>query len=135
MFLLKLILILIVLVILVSVMQLAVRKIFNIKKKKSSFSYDFVNETHKKVDLSLRFAVTIFIIAFIMYSYEHGYDFTYYTVGLLVSLIILDLENAYFHWKFAHESKQYILILSGTVMVIILYILLLPVGLMERLFL
>ncbi|MGM0834579.1 MAG: DUF4181 domain-containing protein [Bacillota bacterium] len=131
----KLILLFIMVIFLVSAMQFAVRKIFNLGKKKSGFSYNFVNETHKKVDLSLRFAVMIFMIAFIMYSFEHGYDFTYYTLGLLISLIILDLENAYFHWKFAHESKQYILILSGMVMVIILYILLLPVGLMERFFL
>lgn len=135
MFLLKLILLFIMVIFIISAMQFAVRKIFNIEKKKSGFSYDFVNETHKKVDLSLRFAGLISLIAFNMYSYENGYTFTYFTVGLLLFLIILDLENAYFHWKFAHESKQYILILSGTVMIIILYILLLPVGLMERFFL
>ncbi|MBM7621014.1 hypothetical protein JOC95_002887 [Bacillus tianshenii] len=115
--------------------QFIVRKIFKIEKKKSSLSYNFVNETHKKVDLSLRFVGLISLIAFNMYSYENGYTFTHFTVGLLLFLIILDLENAYFHWKFAHESKQYFLILSGTAMVIIIYILLLPVGLMERFFL
>jgi len=135
MFLMKLLLLLIVVFLVVIAMQFSVRKMFKIEKKKSGFSYNFVNETHKKVDLSLRFAGLIFIIAFNMYSFEHGYTFTNYTLGLLIFLIIIDLGNAYFHWKYSSEPKQSILILSGTVVVIILYILLLPFGLMERFFL
>ncbi|MFE7060910.1 DUF4181 domain-containing protein [Sutcliffiella sp. NPDC057660] len=135
MFLFKLLLLFIVIFLLVISMQIAVRKMFKIEKKKSGFSYGFVNETHKKVDLSLRFAGLIFIIAFNMYSFEHGFAFSNYMVGLLIFLIILDLENAFFHWKYSSEPKQSILILSGTVMIIILYILLLPFGLMERFFL
>ncbi|MGD6834458.1 DUF4181 domain-containing protein [Sutcliffiella halmapala] len=135
MFLFKLLMLFLVIFLLVISVQIAVRKIFKIEKKKSVFSYNFVNETHKKVDLSLRFAGLIFIIAFNMYSFEHGYTFTNYMLGLLIFLITLDLGNAYFHWKYSSEPKQSILILSGTVVVIILYILLLPFGLMERFFL
>ena len=130
----KLLLLFIVVLLLVNAVQFAVRKMFHIEKKKSGFSYDFVNETHKKVDLSLRFAGVMFCAVFIMYSYEHGYPFTYYTLGLLIYLIILDLENAFFHWKYSYESKQYILILSGTVILLILYLILVPSGLLERFF-
>ena len=127
-FLIKLIVFLISIVLVLITFNYTVRKLLGVDRKKW-FSYNYINERHKKLDWTVR---TVFLII-LLFSY-------FYTVSnieliiewyfqpafiVIILIIISELLRAFMEWKYAENKKAYIatiLELCFTISVVILTI-------------
>jgi hypothetical protein len=99
--------------VLTSLVKFLLRKIFKIEKvKRKLFSYNHINEFHRKVDKWIRNITTIvlIILALLMITYE---GFTYvYAFGVVFLLAADYAVRAFFEWKYSEFPKQAILTLA-----------------------
>jgi hypothetical protein len=99
--------------VLISIVKFLLRKIFRIEKvKRKFFSYNHINEFHRKVDKWVRIltATTLMALAILMLNYE---DLTYlYIIGFITSLALDYAVRAFFEWKSSEYPKQAILTLA-----------------------
>ncbi|NRG48496.1 DUF4181 domain-containing protein, partial [Bacillus sp. CRN 9] len=94
-------------------------KIFNIEREKRSFfSYNHINQLHKKIDWCIRISSAIVIIItqyFIIYQSHSIYVFLV-TATLFA---VLDYSiRALFEWKYSQNPKQSILTISEMLILI-----------------
>ncbi|ANU27094.1 DUF4181 domain-containing protein [Planococcus versutus] len=89
------------------------RKTFKIKKEKIDwFSYNHINNLHKKIDWTIRIATMIGSI-FVIYLFV----FKEYPIALYLivwgAFIVIDYSvRAFFEWKYTDNPKQWILTMS-----------------------
>ncbi|WLR61902.1 DUF4181 domain-containing protein [Guptibacillus hwajinpoensis] len=98
------------------------RRLLKVEKKKL-FSNNYLNDTHKKVDQSMR--VTVIILLIISYLYNVTRPSTewvwfwqpWFLMCLMV--IITELTTALMEWKYATNRKDYLLTISQLLFFII----------------
>ena len=124
MFWLKLGIITLILLVLISGMRFFLRKAFKIEKEKTAFfSYNHINDLHKKVDRCVRIGTMILYIAVIYLVIFKEFPITLYLV-LIVLLTIADYTvRAIFEWKYSENPKQAILTVSEMSVLVFAFIL------------
>jgi len=100
--------------VLIEIVKVLLRKLFKIEKvKKELFSFNHVNELHRKIDKVLRIISTITLISLsyvLLFYYE---DLIYLLLIAVIVFMILDyLVRAFFEWKSEKHRKQSILTLT-----------------------
>lgn len=112
-----------ILFLLISGVNFFLRKVFKIEKeKKSVFSYNHINDLHKKVDWSIRIGSMIVSLVIIYLVIFKEFPVTLYLI-LIVLLITADfLVRAIFEWKYSQNPKQAILTISEMTLIIIAFI-------------
>ena len=107
----KLIVILISLVLVLHIFNYTIRKLLGVDRKKW-FSYNHINERHKKLDWTVR--ITFLLILFFSYLYTASnmelITHWYFNPGFLVFifLIISELLRAFMEWKYVENKKVFI---------------------------
>ena len=116
MFWLKLGLFLVILFALISLLKFFLRKLFNIKKeKKEFFSYNHINNLHKKIDWLVRWATTLALITILYLVMYREYPVTLFLIALILLTAIDYSVRAFFEWKYSDNPKQAILTIGEMV--------------------
>ncbi|WP_409253325.1 DUF4181 domain-containing protein [Bacillus sp. SCS-153A] len=99
--------------ILISIVKLLLRKIFKIEKvKRKFFSYNYINDSHRKVDKWLRM-ITAIISMILGILLINNKDVVYLYSGVLIFLLLLDYAvRVFFELKFSEYPKQAVLTLA-----------------------
>ncbi|MFJ7973763.1 DUF4181 domain-containing protein [Psychrobacillus sp. NPDC096389] len=120
MFWLKFGLITIIVFVFISTVKLLLRSILKMEKvKKEFFSFNHINELHRKIEKGLRTlsGITLLILSYVLLFYYE--DLIYLILIAVIVFIVLDyMIRAFFEWKFTRYPKQSIL--TVTEMIIIL---------------
>ncbi|WP_413375829.1 DUF4181 domain-containing protein [Alkalihalobacillus sp. 1P02AB] len=128
MFLLKLVLVALVMLFLTSAVKVILRKIFNIEKeKKKFFSYNHLNELHKKIDWGIRIFFSVALAFFIYFEYSIN-------IGLVTLIFYIGLEcstRAFFEWKYSKNPKQSIITISEVLLLIIVLIIVIQLDILS----
>lgn len=117
----KLIVIIGSILLLFSVFNILMSKLLGVEKKKS-FSYNHVNDLHKKLDWTLRIIyvlVMLFILAII--STQGTAMPMVFLISAAIFLVISETIRAFKEWKYASNPKDYILTLSQLGLAIIVF--------------
>ena len=105
----------------ISLVKLLLRKLFNIEKvKKEFFSYNHINELHRKIDTGLRIfsVITLILLTFVVLFYFE--DLIYLILIVPIVLVVMDyMVKAYFEWKYTQYPKQSILTLTEMLLILI----------------
>lgn len=92
-------------------------------EKRPSFSYNHVNEKHKKIDWRIRitFLVTL-LISYFDFSRNSFILRWYFNPGFLMVLFLVASETtrAFMEWKYGENPRTYILTLSQLIFALIL---------------
>ncbi|PIC99626.1 hypothetical protein CSV68_07750 [Sporosarcina sp. P29] len=103
-----------------SLLKAILRKLLKIEKvKKEFFSYNHINELHRKIDKGLRIFSTISLITLytvLLFYYE---DLIYLFFFAVLAFAILEfMITAFFEWKYTLYPKQSILTLTEMLVII-----------------
>lgn len=99
-----------------------VRKYLKVEKRKI-FSYNHVNEKHKKVDWIIRisFIIILSITHFYIIRNLNGAIWYFETWFLiLVFIVVSEIVRAYMEWKYAENQKAYIFTVSQLIFIVVL---------------
>jgi len=98
--------------------KLILRKVLKIEKeKKPFFSYNHINDLHRKIDWGIRIISVITIITTNMLVVAENYP-NYFLLIPIFLIIGLDYPvRAFFERKYSKNPKQYILTLSEGVLI------------------
>ncbi|WP_097150927.1 DUF4181 domain-containing protein [Ureibacillus acetophenoni] len=100
--------------------------------KETRFSYNHVNDIHKKIDWAIRITSVIVIIASTYFRiYEEPLEFPWYFeiwFILIVFIVLSESVRAFMEWKYDTNPRTYILTLSEMVLLIGLIILVVNTG-------
>ncbi|ARJ37703.1 hypothetical protein SporoP8_01675 [Sporosarcina ureae] len=120
MFWLKLGLILVFVFALISLVKFLLRRLLKIEKvKKKFFSYNHINESHRKIDKFLRIFSTISLITLYSMLLFYREELLYLFFFAMVGFAILDyLIRAFFEWKYTHDPKQSILTVTEMLIIV-----------------
>ncbi|MCZ8535392.1 DUF4181 domain-containing protein [Psychrobacillus psychrodurans] len=114
-------LIVIIVFVIISIVKLLLRNLLKIDKvKKEFFSFNYINELHRKIDKGLRIfsAITLITLSFVMFFYYE--DLIYLTLIAVIVFMVLDyMVRAFFEWKYTQYPKQSILTLSEMFLILI----------------
>ncbi|PUB09982.1 DUF4181 domain-containing protein [Paenisporosarcina sp. OV554] len=114
-------LIAIIVFVLISIVKLLLRKLFKIETvKKEFFSYNHINEIHRKIDKGLRIfsIITLILLSFVLLFYFE--DFIYLIlIGPIVFMLLDYMVRAFFEWKYTQYPKQSILTLTEMFLIVI----------------
>ncbi len=136
---LTLLLFLIVVVLLIVVFDWILRKLFKVERLKY-FSYNHINEQHKKIDMTIRFVFTIVIITSTLVKiYGSSLDIWYLEVWFLIILFIIATEatRAVMEWKYEKNRNAFIVTIIEIVFYVFLIVLIITTnffGLLSALF-
>ena len=103
-------------------------KLLRVERKKW-FSYNHINDVHKKVDWVFRIAFAIIIIVSAGYKISQEplepvwYLNTWFL--LIISIVLSESVRAYMEWKYEENRNAYVLTISETAFILFLYILIL----------
>lgn len=100
------------------------RKILKVERKKW-FSYNHINDVHKKIDWAIRITFTILVLAYTFYliftnSPEFTGDIELWMV-FLVFLVVTESVRAYMEWRYVENRKAYVLTIIEMVFFIALF--------------
>lgn len=120
----KLIVLLAILSLLIFTFNSIMRRYLKVEKRKL-FSYNYVNEKHKKIDRTIRIITIIAIIVFTFigiykYNIERLWGFVP-SILVLVSIIITEMVRSFMEWKYSDNPKAYIFTLSQLIFLVALY--------------
>ncbi|PID13857.1 hypothetical protein CSV63_15620 [Sporosarcina sp. P34] len=120
MFWIKFILIVVLVMTFISLVKFLLRKFLKIEKvKKKFFSYNYINELHRKIDKVLRIFSTISLLTLYSVLLFYNEDVIYLVFFTMVAFGILDnLIKAFFEWKYTQYPKQSILTLTDTLILV-----------------
>ncbi|OIU71768.1 DUF4181 domain-containing protein [Rossellomorea aquimaris] len=119
MFWIKFCLIVIIVFVLISFVKFILRRVFHIKKvKRKVFSYNLINERHRKIDKWIRFVSVIILIGLSWGVIEDKNYISLYVIGMTVLLMTDYLVRAYFEWKHSEYPKQAIVTVAEMVMMV-----------------
>lgn len=121
MFWIKFCLIVLIIFVLISIVQLLLRNLLKIDKvKKEFFSYNYINNLHRKIDKGLRTfsAITLITLSYVLLFYYE--DLIYLIFVAVIFFMTLDyLVRAFFEWKYTQYPKQSILTLTEILLILI----------------
>lgn len=120
MFWIKFCLIVVIVFVLISIVKLLLRNLLKIDKvKKEFFSFNYINELHRKIDkVSRTFSAITLITSYVLLFYYE--DLIYLILIAVIFFMVLDyLVRAFFEWKYTKYSKQYILTLAEMFLILI----------------
>ncbi|TDL32804.1 DUF4181 domain-containing protein [Jeotgalibacillus sp. S-D1] len=109
-----------------TIIKVILRKLFKIEKeRKFFFSYNHINELHRKIDWAVRLTsmiVSIVIMTLVIIE-DHSVNLMLIT---WIFLIVLDYTvSVFFEWNYSQNPKQSILTISeGSLFIIVLVIVL-----------
>ncbi|WP_130807092.1 DUF4181 domain-containing protein [Senegalia massiliensis] len=110
----KLFFILAILLFLISIFNAVMRKYLKVKKRKP-FSCNYVNKKHKKIDYIIIISFIIILLMTISYQNRNINGVSWYLEVWFVMLMFLvtsETFRAFMEWKYAENSKAYILTIS-----------------------
>ena len=106
-----LILFLIALVLVISIFGFVIRKLLGVERKKW-FSYNHLNDRHKKIDWSVRIIFTILFLISSYYMIDNdtvGFPWYFETwFILIVFLIMSEMLRALMEWKYAENKRDFV---------------------------
>jgi hypothetical protein len=114
-------LIAIIVFVLISIVKLLLRKLLKIEKvKKELFSYNHINELHRKIEKGLRIFSTIALILLSYVLLFYFEDLIYLVLIAVIVFMVLDyMVRAFFEWRYTQYPKQSILTLTEMFLVLI----------------
>lgn len=93
------------------------------KKKRKFFSYNHVNERHKKIDWTIRITFTVILLLEYFYNVTGGpaEKVWYFEIWFLMGMFIIVSEavRAIMEWKYLENKKVSILTITQLVSVVI----------------
>jgi hypothetical protein len=99
--------------VIISIVTFLLRKIFKVEKvKRTFFSYNHINDSHRKVDKWMRTftGITLMILAILVINYK---DLSYlYLIGVITLLTVDYAIRAFFEMAYSEHPKQAILTLA-----------------------
>lgn len=113
MFLLKYVIFLLILFLVFFSSDRILRKIANVEKQKGVI-YKRVNKSQK---IGEGIILALFFISLIILAYS-SFDFEPY-IPMIIYMGILNLYRAFMEWKYQKESKEYVITLSNSVLLVI----------------
>ncbi|QPQ31048.1 DUF4181 domain-containing protein [Lysinibacillus sp. JNUCC 51] len=124
-----LILFLIVLVLVINIFEFVIRKLLGAERKKW-FSYNHINERHKKLDWSLRIIfICLFISSYYMIDNDtFGIPFFKTWFILIVFLITSEMLRAFMEWKYAENKRDFVATIAETMFMISIVFLVITTG-------
>lgn len=93
-------------------------------EKKNSFSYNHVNDRHRKIDWTIR--ITFIVVTILWYIISMMLDLMYTRflwLFFVCFFIIIEIVRAYMEWKYSENKKDYIFTISQLAFAIIFLIL------------
>jgi Domain of unknown function (DUF4181) len=106
-------LIAIIVFVIISIVTFLLRKIFKVEKvKRTFFSYNHINDSHRKVDKWMRTftGITLMILAILVINYK---DLSYlYLIGVITLWTVDYAIRAFFEMAYSEHPKQAILTLA-----------------------
>lgn len=92
------------------------RSVLEVEKPKV-FSYNHVNEKHKKIDFGIRIIFTIIILISIIYMYINPDTYQsnlslIYIIFFSIFFIATETSRAFMEWKHAENPRAYIFTIS-----------------------
>ncbi|KOP69728.1 hypothetical protein AMS59_22695 [Lysinibacillus sp. FJAT-14745] len=106
-----LMLFLIMLVLVVSTFGFVIRKLLGVERKKW-FSYNHLNERHKKLDWSVRIIFTILVLIssyYMIYNDPVSIPLYFKTWFILIVFFITsEMLRAFMEWKYAENKKDFV---------------------------
>ncbi|QOV12321.1 DUF4181 domain-containing protein [Viridibacillus arvi] len=105
------------------------RKILKVERKKW-FSYNHVNDLHKKIDWSIRITFTLIFITisyYMTYSDVHNIDwyFDMWVYSFLLFIFLSESVRSVMEWKYATNPNTYIVTVAEMVLIIVLVMIIL----------
>ena len=97
----------------ISVVKFSLRKILKIEKqKKDFFSYDYINDQHKKIDKWVRWGWLFIGLTTIYLVFFQELPVMFY-FSLFIAWMATDaFVRAYFQWKYSEQPKESVLTIS-----------------------
>ncbi|WP_339148819.1 MULTISPECIES: DUF4181 domain-containing protein [unclassified Sutcliffiella] len=96
------------------------RRAFKIKKsKKEFFSYNHINDLHRKVDWAMRIIIMIVNITLVGMILYENISISVVVFGLVVLIIGDRFVQAFFEWKYSDNPKEAILTLSDMLVMVL----------------
>ncbi|WP_430786471.1 DUF4181 domain-containing protein [Virgibacillus flavescens] len=95
---------------LIYVFDILVRKWLGVERKRV-FSYNHINDFHKKVDTTIRIISVFVMISFIPLMSYGLINFYFQSIAITIFLIVSELVRAFMEWKYVNNSKAYIVTL------------------------
>lgn len=107
-------LIVLIVFVLTLIVKVILRKLLKIEKEKIEFfSYNHINELHRKIDKGLKIISSITLILLLYVVLFYYYDSMYlFFIALIFFTVLESVVKAYFEWKYSKSPKQSILTLS-----------------------
>lgn len=117
---------------LIIVVRLFLRKTFNIEKEeKAFFSYNYINDFHKKIDWAIRItSIITLIITFYLIIYQ-DYSLNLFLIALVIFTGIDYAVRAFFEWRYTQNPKQSILTISEMFILVIALIIIIQFDLLN----
>ncbi|MFE6169498.1 DUF4181 domain-containing protein [Viridibacillus arvi] len=105
------------------------RKILKVERKKW-FSYNHVNDLHKKIDWSIRITFSLIFITisyYMIYSDVHKIDwyFDMWVYFFILFIFLSESVRSVMEWKYATNPKAYIVTVAEMVVSIVLVMIIL----------
>ncbi|MCG7334873.1 DUF4181 domain-containing protein [Sporosarcina sp. ACRSM] len=118
--------------VLISIVKFLLRHLLKIEKvKKEFFSFNHVNELHRKIDKGLRTFSTITLLILTCVLVVFYPDFMYLFLIAIMTFMVLDyLVRAFFEWKYTQHPKQAILTLTEMCLIVLAIILVIELKLL-----
>ena len=100
------------------------RKYLKVDKRKT-FSYNHVNEKHKKIDWAIRIITIIaMIVLTFIGTYKHNNEGLWGfvpSISIFVSIAITEMVRVFMEWKYSANPKAYIFTLSQLLFLMVLF--------------
>ena len=102
----RILLFLIALFVTLSIFEFAVRKLLGVERRKW-FSYNHVNERHKKADWTVRIIFLILIFISTYYTFANEETVWYFESWFVIMIFLMASETlrAIMEWKYAEKKK------------------------------
>lgn len=101
------------------VVRFLLRRAFSIdKSKKDFFSYNHINDLHRKVDWGIRLIILVVNLVLFFMIIEDIVPIYFVVIALLVLIIVDRLVHAFFEWKYSDNPKDAILTLSDMIIMV-----------------
>ena len=112
--------------------QWLLRRFLKVERKKF-FSYNYVNDLHKKMDRVLRTIVLISSLIAIFFTASNEYSPNDILVFLLFFNLIPGIGTFFFEWKYSPTRKQSILTICEIVYIVIVVVTIIEFDLLDLL--
>lgn len=123
----SIILLFVLLFIVLTLFNYVTRKLLHVERPRS-FSYNYVNSTHQKIDWWMRgvFTVLLVIVSYIVTTTDDVASFWQFIIfGLIITfLVVTELLRAFMEWKHADNQRAFLATLIELAFVIIIVTLL-----------